>query len=299
MSEFKWFFDWNFGNCYMFDTSKRVFTAGNHGSELNMELFLGMDKITPIISDVRGFQIMVLNQSEHKYFSYFFQSYRVKPMSDTAFSIKRNFVTKLPYPYSSCTLDLRTASVDSVDSDLYRMLFDRNLTYSRFHCFRTAYRVNVYEQCGCVLELGDIPGVTHICTNDTENACDKHIYYNLYLNDFYGAYDKDCPLECNSFDFDIIIDAQDFPTSLYAQQLMETHPYFNEVANMTAMEVSESVLRVSVYYRDIGYSNLEEVATYTLNDMIGSTGGMLGLFLGISLISFLEIIELIAEVILC
>lgn len=78
---------------------------------------------------------------------------------------------------------------------------------------------------------------------------------------------------------------------------MGVHGYFRR-QNLTRVEdVKESVLRVNVYYRDIGYTSLEEIATYYFKDMIGSTGGMLGLFLGISLISFVEIVELFIDVI--
>lgn len=295
-SAFRWFFHFRFDNCYLFDTSQRVFTAGRDGA-LTLELFVGSEKVTPMLSYATGLELMILNQSEHEHFSYFFESYRVKPNTDTTFSIKRNFVNKLPYPYSSCTLDLRTNSRDSIDSDLYREFFDRNVTYNRFYCLRQAYRSAVYKQCNCVTELGDFQGVTNICEGAKEIACDNEIFNDLERNGFNGTFDNDCPLECNRMYFDIITDMQNFPSKMHARQLMGVHGYFRR-QNLTRVEdVKESVLRVNVYYRDIGYTSLEEIATYYFKDMIGSTGGMLGLFLGISLISFVEIVELFIDVI--
>lgn len=295
-ADFLRYFNWNSGNCWMFDTSKRVYSKGPDGA-LTIELFTGFEKIAPAFLPTKGIQLMLLNRSADVYFNYYFESNPVKPSTETNFVLKRNFVNKLPYPYSDCTIDLRTNTIDSVDSSLYKGLLNSNITYSQYYCYVKAYRLNTYRKCGCVLEIGDVSGVTNLCTTNEEQACDaKSFNVDFIRNDFYGEFDKDCPLECNTMYYDVTQNSQNFPTNTYARRLLKTHPFFRQAAetvNLTEQDVMESILRVNIYYSEIGYASLDELATYTANDMIGGTGGVLSLFLGVSLISFVEIIELI------
>lgn len=296
MNDFNWFFNWDYGNCFMFDTKKKIFSKGIDGS-LQFEFFIGFEKLVPAISYSTGLQLMILNRSENEHYNYFYRSYSVKPNTDATFVVQRNFVNKLPRPYSGCTVDLRSNTIDSVDSDLYRSFFRRNLTYKQFYCFHTAYRINTYLKCNCVLEIDDVPGVTNICTTDAEVECDRISFYEDFIkHDFYGRFNDDCPLECNTAYFDILQRTQKFPSTNYARRLMKTHPYFNrtrQMENITIKDLKESTMRVNIYYSDIGYSNLEEIAKFTVNNLIGNIGGMLALFLGISLLSFVEIIEIV------
>lgn len=301
MSEFTWFFNWNYGNCFMFDTQKKIYSEGR-SEQLTLEFFIGFEKIVPALSYASGLQLMILNRSDNKEFNYYFESYSAKPNTHTTFIIQRSFVNKLPNPFSECSLDLRTNNNRTVDSKLYRWFFEKNLTYSRFFCLRNAYRINTYLKCNCVLEINDVPGVANICTSEEELECDRISFYEDFIkHSFYGKFNADCPQECNTVNFDIAINSQNFPTDSYARKLLKFHPYFNRLKqtdNITVQDVQESVLRVNIYYGFLGYTNLEEIATYTFNDMIGNTGGMLGLFLGVSLISFVEILELTIEILI-
>lgn len=224
----------------------------------------------------------------------------MKTGTETTFVVSRNFVNKLPYPYSECRLDLRTSTIDSVDSDLYRAFYARNQTvYRQLYCYRYAYRINTYLKCDCLVELRDVPGVTNVCNSAEDLDCDSESWHEFLNHEFYGKFDEICHLECNTayFDYDMTMK---FPTDTHVRSLIRNHPYLirtlqmNE--NVAIEDVKDRVVRVNVYYRDIGYSELEEIATFTYTDLIGTTGGLLGLFLGVSLINFVEIIEVIVEV---
>ena len=54
-----------------------------------------------------------------------------------------------------------------------------------------------------------------------------------------------------------------------------------------------NVVKFSVFYDSSMYSVSKEKAKITLDDLIGSIGGHLHLFIGMSLLSFIELIELV------
>ncbi len=77
--------------------------------------------------------------------------------------------------------------------------------------------------------------------------------------------DKQCPIECNSVSYSLstVSNALNSPYSL-----------------------------VNVYYEDFFYTLIKEEAKTSFDSLIGTIGGLLGLFLGASLMSFFEIIDL-------
>lgn len=63
-------------------------------------------------------------------------------------------------------------------------------------------------------------------------------------------------------------------------------------------EARKNMLAVKIFYEDLSYTYIEETPVWTELTLISSFGGQLGLFVGISLLSFVEIFELIIKVII-
>jgi hypothetical protein len=59
--------------------------------------------------------------------------------------------------------------------------------------------------------------------------------------------------------------------------------------------VSKSVLSLNVYYDKLLFTQISKDAKIEIVDLVSGIGGLLGLFLGMSFLSFAEIIEIIIE----
>ena len=70
--------------------------------------------------------------------------------------------------------------------------------------------------------------------------------------------------------------------------------------NQTEMveNIPKSVVRVVIFFEHLSNQLIEEIPTMTFVNVISNFGGMLGLFMGMSYLSFLEIFEIIYELIL-
>jgi hypothetical protein len=54
----------------------------------------------------------------------------------------------------------------------------------------------------------------------------------------------------------------------------------------------QRIARVNIYYDNLGFTSIQERPETTVNTLIAAVGGNLGLFIGMSLISLIEIVEL-------
>ncbi len=53
-----------------------------------------------------------------------------------------------------------------------------------------------------------------------------------------------------------------------------------------------------MYYETLNYEVLDEIETINIINLFAEIGGMLGLFLGMSCLSFIEVFELLLEIII-
>ena len=104
----------------------------------------------------------------------------------------------------------------------------------------------------------------------------------------------ECPLECDtvSFDFEISF----FDSSLdYLSDLMEI--LFQNKYNYT-INADKNFVLLSVYYPTTQYTEIRQVPKTSLIDLISNLGGAIGIFLGFSIFSLIEIAEIFLQMIL-
>ena len=61
-------------------------------------------------------------------------------------------------------------------------------------------------------------------------------------------------------------------------------------------QIKESTLAVNIYFEDLSYTLIEEVPARTLEQFMADVGGFMGLCIGNSILSSVEIIELILQI---
>lgn len=82
----------------------------------------------------------------------------------------------------------------------------------------------------------------------------------------------ECPHECDSTYYNLAVN--------------NVYDKYNEGTNM---------FKIYVYYKQLRYRNITQVPKTAVTDLVSAIGGTLGLFVGLRLLSFVEIIEFILE----
>ncbi len=109
-----------------------------------------------------------------------------------------------------------------------------------------------------------------------------------------------CPLECDSITYDLSTSTANYPTRVYSKLLKKQQKitkYFKD-EEVTFEKLKESLLALDINYAELKYTYISESKSKTIIDLIASIGGTIGLFLGTSLLSAVEILEHLYEMIL-
>jgi len=77
----------------------------------------------------------------------------------------------------------------------------------------------------------------------------------------------------------------------------KTKSFYNLLNFNTFEEIKKHFIGIYVYYNDFKYTLISEEPKTELFNFISNIGGILGLFLGISFLSFIEIFEILFEIV--
>ena len=113
----------------------------------------------------------------------------------------------------------------------------------------------------------------------------KNIYSKLIKGEITNICTPFCPLECDTNSYDVSISST------------KISPKYNEYLKSVNIS-TDNLIHLNVYYDNLEYISIEQVAKMSFSDLISNIGGNLGLFIGISFLSFAEIIEILIEVLI-
>lgn len=207
-------------------------------------------------------------------------------------TIRKEFSKKLGEPYNRCLED--TKSVDSFDSSLFREILNQNLTYSQKDCLNYLALKEIATKCDCETELSKL---LEFCV--VKNiSCLASIYTTYFKDNPHEELAKKCPLECLTIDFRILTTFSD----IFYQELIgdiNSNSLFKsnyENIKIDYETLKKTVLSVMIYYEDHSYTMISQTAKTGFLDLVSNFGGLLGLFIGTSFLSFVELIEIFIEI---
>jgi hypothetical protein len=143
------------------------------------------------------------------------------------------------------------------------------------------------------------------CYLDAQLDCLEEAIKLFYDSDQVNICNSKCPIECNQVIFDTQISACRYPSDWYGEKLKESKSYSSVIENSGLTKSSMStlenetvlaanlaqVLSVNIYFESLGYDNLFESSKLTFEEVLAAVGGNAGLFVGISVLSVVELIE--------
>ena len=162
------------------------------------------------------------------------------------------------------------------DKDIIK---DRTFPYFQSDCFALCERQKYFEVCNKT-ELF-LENLQYYFTNNNYfnsnlsmfTICDFNIWYGI-LNKFQKEgpneiCEDQCPIECNTISYDI-----------------------NVIASYNPNDYKNNVSKVDIYYDDFSYTSITDQQKITSDSLFGAVGGLLGLFLGASLMSAFEFVDI-------
>jgi hypothetical protein len=256
-----------YGKCYTFNSGYdlsnnkiSVLKRVRPGSPYGLQLkaYVGKPDTQPFWVTNMGVVISVHNQNETPLIIE--EGVPIRPGAETNLILNKQESKRLPYPYSDCI---------SSDSE-------SNLPF-----YKTTLKVTeTYIQNICLNECMKL-------SKDTSNTT----FFMECLNK--------CPIECVSVSYKTNSFSSAFPNDEFAKMIMS---YFNrnrsqELNFNNIDEVKKSVLAVNIYYDSKEYTQIVQKPLMTYDLLLANLGGQLGLFLGLDVLSFVEVFEFVYFVI--
>ncbi|XP_069984149.1 uncharacterized protein [Penaeus vannamei] len=205
------------------------------------------------------------------------EGFNVGPGSSSV-AVGRTVFTRLGPPHGRCQPDP-----------------SNTLQYSTMMCKQLCLEREYRRRCRCYALFAqehndtknDLGGVDIRCSlfNTTQKVCMKKIA----ADDLDGVLECDCPLPCRETQYRSQV------TSTRANMLHYEllHKLRKNVASFCSDKMDTVVLHV--YLDSISYELIDESPTYTWDTLLCNLGGSLGLFVGVSMLSILEVLELLVD----
>jgi hypothetical protein len=136
----------------------------------------------------------------------------------------------------------------------------------------------------------------HPCIDDNQLNCAKSEYMKFIKEDKTKCMEY-CPLECDEIIYEYTLSSADYPTE-YAYQILKKDHHFSRYKNLTYEMFKQRSLMVNIYYSKLGYLSVSQVKKVEFMDLLATIGGLLGFFIGMSLLSFIEFFEIAIDILL-
>ena len=257
---------------------------------LQLELFVGSPDYSPCWISTHGVVLFVHNRTNDPLL--YIQGVRVAAGKESNFAVQRMFVNKLPAPYSNCVAEV--TSPTAYDSEFYRSTLSFMDSYEHIYCMFdcVASKLNASGFDTCTTNNSYTIEQLRTCFLESTN-------YEPFFPECFGL----CPLECSSQVLSTIPSYASYPTPASVAAMLRKIKNFSQIyfgddqADLSYEKLKDSVLALNVYYDSIMYTQVDDSPAQDIGSVLSNIGGLLGLFIGISVLSFLEVVEYAYEIV--
>jgi acid-sensing ion channel 2 len=206
--------------------------------------------------------------------------------------IQKTITDLMPAPYGVCVFN------NQIDTPLSREMKRLGFTYSRKNCITFCEQHQTINMLGCYDMR--LPRIYNATPCNTEEQFYKLI--NIVFN-YTSCYDF-CPFECSTTSFSLSTSYANYPSyTFYVSETLSKQDYYetlfdvDNINDVTYPLFSDAIGGVFIGFQQLQYTHYADSPSYEIMDIFANVGGTLGLFLGFSILSFVELLDLLYNVI--
>lgn len=199
-----------------------------------------------------GFYASVNNNSQFPLTK--FEGIKLATGFSTNVAIRKVNYQRLEAPYSDCRKDVSTFSHS--DSEYFKSTVKTN-KYSQKLCFQICIQMEyIVKKCNCADPSTPVTNQSvRSCLSWDDLSCVNNVTTELNNYDLKSICGQQCPLECDSQNFEYSISMANYPT-VYYYNVVKKQPnlegkFGRNGANITRAEFEQSVALVNFYLEDL------------------------------------------------
>lgn len=287
---FEKYFDSRYKECFRFNSGTNlsgVLNATYGGKENGLWLDFNIEALEDYSS-----LIVYIHNNTISPLSLYNKGIEISPGSTHYFEVNRVFMQKLEKPYSHC---LRHMIQFDGNQTLIDFILKSGRIYTQKECFELCFNLHYTEVNPCDCTNGtDYNNVFDKCfsTLDWYSSlwnCTLKFRKDFAENLFHEKCMNYCPIECDYVSYTVTKFNLDYPKSGNISDKDKIN--FFDSKYDTYEEVQKSYFSFVVYYEELKYTLISESPSMEIFDLVSITGGLLGLFVGLSFLSFVEVFE--------
>nr|XP_020451453.1 acid-sensing ion channel 1-like isoform X4 [Monopterus albus] len=268
-----------YGKCYTFNSGldgNPLLTTlkGGMGNGLEIMLDIQQDEYLPVWAETdetsyeAGIKVQIHSQDEPPFIDQL--GFGVAPGFQTFVSCQQQQLEYLPPPWGDC----KSTPIESEYFSTY------SITACRIDC-ETRY---LLENCNC--RMVHMPGTTTVCTPELYKDCaDPALGFLVEKDNKYC----DCQTPCKMTRYGKELSMVKIPSKASAK-------YLAKKFNKTEQYIAENILVLDIFFEALNYEKIEQKKAYEIAGLLGDIGGQMGLFIGASVLTILEIFDYLYEV---
>uniref|UniRef100_A0A8B9C6I6 Acid sensing ion channel subunit 2 n=1 Tax=Anser brachyrhynchus TaxID=132585 RepID=A0A8B9C6I6_9AVES len=216
-----------------------------------------------------GVKVQIHSQSEPPFVQEL--GFGVAPGFQTFVATQEQRLTYLPPPWGEC----RSSEMGLDFFPVY------SITACRIDC-ETRY---IVENCNC--KMVHMPGDAPFCTPEQYKECAEPALGLLAEKDSNYCI---CRTPCNLTRYNKELSMVKIPSKTSAK-------YLEKKFNKSEKYISENILVLDIFFEALNYETIEQKKAYEVAALLGDIGGQMGLFIGASILTILELFDYIYELI--
>jgi len=199
-------------------------------------------------------------------------------------------ITVAPGVYNSIAIQqVNISRLEPPFGDCSSAVTDNNARYSVAWCFEECLLMNSLRECGCkpLSYSGDHPKYFNKTVCPDSSKCVADLTYRLN-NPSSSDVSCDCPPPCSEARFNLVSSPAQWPSLTAIKKKLQA---LNLGLTQTNIDTySQNYLAVDIYFSDLNLQTVTQTKSLELAQFLGNVGGILGVFVGGSLMSGAEII---------
>ncbi|XP_062813418.1 acid-sensing ion channel 3 [Anolis carolinensis] len=267
------------GKCYTFNSGAPGYERlsvirGGTGNGLELMLNIQQDEYLPVWGDTEetsyeaGIKVQIHSQEEPPSIDQL--GFGVAPGFQTFVSCQEQRLFYLPPPWGVC----KSSPAESAFFANYSM------AGCRLEC-ETRY---VAEKCNC--RMVHMPGNGIVCSPEQYKECaDPALDFLVEKDNEFCA----CETPCEMVRYGKELSVVRIPSKASAKYLAKKY-------NRSEQYIAENLLVLDIFFEALNYETIEQKKAYDVAGLLGDIGGQMGLFIGASFLTILEILDYLYDV---
>ncbi|XP_068935662.1 amiloride-sensitive sodium channel subunit delta [Petaurus breviceps papuanus] len=271
-----------YGSCYTFNNQEMsdFWKASRSGLTHGISLILKAEQNDhlPLLSTEAGVKVMIHAQNQTPFLDY--QGFSIRPGTETTLGVREDEVHRLGGRYGHCTKDGGDVDVQL----LYKS------AYSTQACLHSCFQELMIQTCGCGYYFYPLPGGAQYC-NYNQHPAWGHCFYKLYQNLESHRFPcfRRCPKPCWESLYHLSAGVAKWPSSKAEDWILST------LGKDNSKKKRNSIAKVHIFYQQLNYRSVDETPVYSVTQLLSSMGSLWSLWFGSSVLSVVELLELLLD----